>query len=58
MPASTRRPGNRSRNTADIADAVLQADDDGIRRRMPRDDIGNLGSIGALDGDQHGAGIA
>ena len=58
MPASTRRPGNRSRNTGDIADAVLQADDDGIRRRMLRDDIGDLGGIGALDGDQHHAGIA
>ena len=42
----------------DIADAVLQADDDGISRRMLRDDIGDLGGIGALDRDQHRAGIA
>jgi hypothetical protein len=37
----------------DIADAVLQADDDDIGRRMPGDDVGHGGGIRALDGDQH-----
>ena len=40
-----------------IADAVLQADDDGIDRGMPRDDIGDAGGIGAFDRHQHHAGI-
>ena len=43
---------------ADIADAVLQADDDGIMRRMLCDDVGDPGGIGALDRDKHHAGIA
>ena len=58
MPPSTRRPGSRVAQHGDIADAVLQADDDDIGRRMPCDDIGHLGGIGALDRYQHHAGIA
>ena len=42
----------------DIADAVLQADDDGVGGRMLRDGVGDPSCIGALDGDQHHAGIA
>ena len=41
----------------DIADAVLQADDDGVGGSMLCDEIRDLGGIGALDGDQHHAGI-
>jgi hypothetical protein len=41
-----------------IADAVLQADDHGVGRRMLCDDIGDFSTIGALDRDQHHAGIA
>ena len=40
-----------------IADAVLQADDDGIRWRVPGDDVGHGSGIRALDRDQHDAGI-
>ena len=40
-----------------IADAVLQADDDGIGGSVLCNHIRNLGGIGALDGDQHHAGI-
>ena len=40
-----------------IADAVLQADDDGIRWCVPGDDVGHGGGIRALDRDQHDAGI-
>ena len=40
-----------------IADAVLQADDDGIRWCVPGDDVGHGGGIRALDRDQHDAGV-
>jgi hypothetical protein len=40
-----------------IADAVLQADDDGIRRRMLCDDLGHSGRVGALHRHQHDGGI-
>ncbi len=40
-----------------IADAILQADDDGIRWGVPGDDIGHGSGIRALDRDQHNAGI-
>ena len=33
----------------DIADAVLEADDHDIGRRIPCDDIGHVGGIGAFD---------
>ena len=42
----------------DIADAVLQTDDDGVGGRMLCDDVGDPCGIGALDRDQHHAGIA
>jgi len=58
MPASTRRPGNRSRSTADIADAVLQTDHKRFSGRMQRDQIGDLKRIAAFHGDQHHGGIA
>ena len=32
-----------------VADTVLQADDDGLGRRVPRDDVGHVGGIGALE---------
>jgi hypothetical protein len=41
----------------DIADAVLQADDDDIRWCVPGDDIGHGSGIRALDRDQHDAGV-
>ena len=50
-------PGQSLAQHSDIADAVLQADDDGVGGSVPRDQIRNLGGIGALDGDQHHAGI-
>jgi len=40
-----------------IADAVLQADDDRIGRRVPGDQTGDIGGIGAFHGDQHHAGL-
>ena len=40
-----------------IADAVLQADDDDIRWRVPGDDIGHGRGIRALDRDQHDPGV-
>jgi len=40
-----------------IADAVLQADDDDIRWRVPGDDIGHACGIRALDRDQYDAGV-
>jgi hypothetical protein len=42
----------------DFADAVLQAEDDGVGGRMLRDDVGDFSGIGALDRDQHHAGVA
>ena len=36
-----------------IGDAVLQTDDHGIGRRVTRDRVRKVGSIGALDRDQH-----
>ena len=41
-----------------VADAVLQADDDDIGRRVPRNDVGHRDGIGALDRHQHHGGIA
>ena len=41
----------------DVADAVLQTDDDGVGWRMPCNDIRNLGGIRALDGHQHDGGV-
>ena len=40
-----------------VSNAVLQTDDHGVRRRMPRNDIGDLSSVRAFDRDQHRAGI-
>jgi hypothetical protein len=42
----------------DIADAVLQADDDGIGGRMACDEIRHPGGIRAFHGHQHQAGVA
>ena len=57
MAASTAGPAT-VRAKRRVGDAVLQADDDGILRRMLRDGVRDLGGIGALDGHQHHAGIA
>ena len=57
MAASTDAPRQPLAQQRRIADAVLQADDDGIRRRVARDRVRDLGRIGALDGDQHHAGV-
>ncbi len=48
--ATARQPVAQDR---DIADAVLQADDDNPGRRMFRNQIGHLARIRALDRDQH-----
>ena len=40
----------------DIADAVLQADDDRLGRSMARDQLGHVGGGAALDGDEHDLG--
>ena len=48
--ASARQPLAQDRS---IADAVLQADDDGLRRRVGGNDVGDSGGIGAFDGHQH-----
>lgn len=39
-----------------IADAILQTDDDHIGRRVSCNRIGDSRSIGALDGNKHDAG--
>ena len=58
MPPSTRRPGRRLRSTATLPTPFCRLTIDDIGRRVPRDDIGHLGGIGALDRHQHHAGIA
>ena len=50
-------PGQSPAQHRRIGDAVLQTDDDGVRRRVTRDRFRDLGRIGALDGDQHHAGV-
>ena len=40
----------------DIADAVLQADDDGPRRSVVGDQFGHVGGCAALDGHQNNVG--
>ena len=42
----------------DVADTVLQADDDRIGRRVPGDQPGHLRRGAALDGDEHDLGAA
>ena len=57
MPPSTRRPGSFSRNRATLLTPFCRLTIDGILRRMLGDDVGHLSGIGALDRDQHEAGI-
>ena len=55
-PTTTCLSPSRALQPIDVADAVLQADDDGAGLRMPGDQAGHLLRRPALDGDQDDVG--